>query len=368
MPSMKAIRLARPTDRSFVLEDVPVPVPRAGEALVKVKAAGICGTDRHLWHWDESIRDGLTPPFTPGHEFCGEIVEIGAGSAANGWKTGDYVSCEMHLVCRRCIACRTGMAHLCANHRVVGLHRDGTFAEYVALPLTNLVKLPPEISPRVGAFLDALGNAVHTALSAEISGRSVAVLGFGPIGGMTAAVAQFCGAGALFVTDVNPHNLERARAWARAREAKAGRRLPIHVLDVRGEGRRAALEVVKRATGGDGCDVVLEISGSAVAINDGFEMLRPGGAVRLLGLTKGRSLTLEQYNRDFVFKGADVRGIFGRRIFETWEQMLALLRGGLDVDFVVTDQHPLDRFLDGMEKFDRGEAMKVVLYPNGMPT
>jgi threonine 3-dehydrogenase len=364
---MKAIRLARPTNGSFVLEDIPVPTPRAGEALVKVTAAGICGTDRHLWHWDESIRDGLTTPFTPGHEFCGEIAGFGPGSAG-AWKVGDYVSCEMHLVCQRCAACRTGAAHLCANHRVVGLHQDGTFAQFVALPLTNLVKLPENLDPKIGAFLDALGNAVHTALSVDVSGRTVAVLGFGPIGAMTAAVAQFCGAGALYITDVNTHNLDRARAWAKACSAKAGRELPIHVLDVRGDGRRDALAFVKRDTGGDGCDVVLEISGAEVALNDGLEMLRPGGAMRILGLTKNRSLTLANYNRDVVFKGIDIRGIFGRRIFETWEQMLAMLRAGLDVDFVVTDEHPLENFLEGMTKFDRGEAMKVVLYPNGMPS
>jgi threonine 3-dehydrogenase len=362
---MKAIRLARPTNGSFVLEDTPTPTPKEGEVVVRVKAAGICGTDRHLWHWDESIRDGLKPPFTPGHEFCGDVAEIGAGVA--GWKVGDYVSCEMHLVCGHCVACRTGAAHLCANHRVVGIHQDGTFAQFVALPATNLVRLPAGLPPKIGAFLDALGNAVHTALSTDIAGRSVAVLGFGPIGAMTAAVAQFCGAGALFITDVSQHNLDRAREWAKRLEEKAGKRLPIFIHDVRGEGRRAAIASVRQETGGDGCDVALEMSGAEVAINDGLEMLRPGGSMRLLGLTKNRGLQLTNYNRDVVFKGVDMRGIFGRKIFDTWHQMLALLGAGLDVDFVVTDEHPLEDFERGLSKFDRGEAMKVVLYPNGKP-
>lgn len=360
---MKAIRLARPTDGSFVLDDVPTPTPGDGQVLVKVKAAGICGTDRHLWHWDESIRDGLKPPFTPGHEFCGEIAGLGRGVA--GWNTGDYISCEMHVVCGRCGACRNGAAHLCANHKVVGIHQDGTFAEYVVLPASNLVKLPKNLPPKIGAFLDALGNAVHTALSAPIPGRSVAILGFGPIGAMTAAVAQFCGAGAIFITDVNQHNLERARKWAKACDAKAGRPVQIHIYDVRGEGRREAIQAIKKFTDGDGCDVVLEISGADVAINDGLEMLRPGGAMRLLGLTKNRNVQFTNYNRDLVFKGVDMQGIFGRRIFDTWHEMLSLLNAGLDVEFVVTDELSLDDFESGLRRFDRGEAMKVVLYPGG---
>ncbi|MFN0204823.1 MAG: alcohol dehydrogenase catalytic domain-containing protein [Planctomycetota bacterium] len=361
---MKAIRLARPTDGSFVLEDIPTPAPGNGQVLVKVKAAGICGTDRHLWHWDESIRDGLNPPFTPGHEFCGEVAEIGKN--VSGWNVGDYVSCEMHVVCNRCAACRNGAAHLCGNHKVVGMHQDGTFSQFVALPASNLVKLPKTLSPKIGAFLDALGNAVHTALSADIPGRTVAILGFGPIGAMTAAVAQFCGSGAIFITDVNSHNLARAKKWKTQCEAKAGRTLPIFIYDVRGEGRRAAITEIKRETGGDGCDVVLEISGAEVAINDGLEMLRPGGQMRLLGLTKNKSVQFANYNRDVVFKGVDMQGIFGRKIFDTWHKMLALLGGGLDVDFVVTDELPLEEFETGLQKFDRGEAMKVVLYPNGI--
>lgn len=361
---MKSIRLARPTDGSFVLENIPTPTPGEGQVLVRVKAAGICGTDRHLWHWDESIRDGLKPPFTPGHEFCGEIVELGKN--VNNWNVGDFVSCEMHLVCGRCGACRNGKAHLCSNHKVVGIHQDGTFAEFVALPASNLVKLPSGVSPKIGAFLDALGNAVHTALSTDIPGRSVAILGFGPIGAMTAAVTEFCGAGAIFITDVNQHNLDRARQWAASVHAR-GRRTPIFIYDVRGEGRREAIANVRRETGGDGCDAVLEISGAEVAINDGLEMLRPGGALRLLGLTKSRNVNFTNYNRDVVFKGVEIEGIFGRKLFDTWQQMLSLLKAGLDVDFVVTDEYPLEQFETGLERFDRGEAMKVVLYPGGMP-
>ncbi|MBI3820581.1 MAG: alcohol dehydrogenase catalytic domain-containing protein [Planctomycetes bacterium] len=362
---MKAIRLAKPTDGSFVLDDVPTPAPGDGQVLVKVRAAGICGTDRHLWHWDESIRDGLKPPFTPGHEFCGEIVELGKN--VTHWKVNDYVSCEMHIVCNRCGACKNGKPHLCANHKVVGIHQDGTFAQYLVLPASNLIKLPAALPPKIGAFLDALGNAVHTALSTELPGRAVAILGFGPIGAMTAAVAEHCGAGAIFITDVNDHNLSRARAWAKQCQNRGTRRTPIHVLDVRGTGRREAIETVKSSTGGDGCDAVLEISGAEVAVNDGLEMLRPGGAMRLLGLTKAKNVNINNYNRDVVFKGVDMQGIFGRRIFDTWHQMLALLNAGLDVDFVVTDECALEDYETGLKRFDRGEAMKVVLYPNGMP-
>lgn len=361
---MKAIRLAKPTDGSFVLDDIPTPAPGDGQVLVKVKAAGICGTDRHLWHWDESIRDGLRPPFTPGHEFCGEIVDLGKN--VTNWNVGDYVSCEMHVVCQRCGACRNGKQHLCANHKVVGIHQDGTFAQFVALPAGNLVKLPAGLPPKIGAFLDALGNAVHTALSTDIAGRTVAILGFGPIGAMTAAVAHFCGASAIFITDVNQHNLDRARRWAKNCEMRGGRKTPIFVYDVRGDGRREAIANVKRETGGDGCDAVLEISGAEVAINDGLEMLRPGGALRLLGLTKSRNVNFTNYNRDVVFKGVDIEGIFGRKIFDTWHQMLSLLKAGLDVDFVVTDEFPLEEFETGLRRFDKGEAMKVVLYPNGI--
>jgi len=370
VPTMKAVVKTAPREGAVELADRPVPAPGPGEVVIRVEATGICGTDRHIWHWDPSVQF-MKPPVIFGHEFCGRVQAIGpdAGDGARGpsggaqaLKEGDYVSAEMHVVCGTCYQCRTGRGHICAKTRIYGLHHDGCFADYVKVPAGNVLKLSPRIPPRVGAFLDALGNATHTALAADVVGRRIAVTGCGPIGAMAAAVAEFAGASELFLFDVNDRALERARRWA----ALPGRRVPVTVFDTRGEGRAAALATIAERTG-DGVDAVLEMSGAEPAINDALEMVRPGGQIRLLGLTSRKDVTIRDYSRNVVFKGIDVEAIIGRRMFGTWYAMLGMLEAGLDVEPIVTAEFDLVQFERAMETFDRGEAWKVVLYPAGRP-
>lgn len=362
MPTMKAIVKTAPRDGAVELQDRPVPAPAAGEVVVQVEAAGICGTDRHIWHWDPSVQF-MRPPVVFGHEFCGRVHAMGTDVPASlGLEEGDYVSAEMHVVCGTCFQCRTGRGHICSKTRIYGLHHDGCFADYVKVPAGNVLKLPASIPPRVGGFLDALGNATHTALSADLLGRRVAITGCGPIGAMAAAVAEFAGASELYLCDVSEKALGRARRWAEL----PGRRAPVAVFDVRGPGREAALQSIRDRTG-DGVDAVLEMSGAEPAINDALRMLRPGGQLRLLGLTSKRDITIQDYSANVVFKGLDIQAIIGRKMFATWYAMLGMLESGLDVEPIVTAEYDLAQFDEAMSTFDRGDTWKVVLYPGGKP-
>ena len=362
---MKAIRLARPEAGAIEVVDVPIPTPGPGQALVKVLATGICGTDRHIGNYHPSMHDQVTPPLTFGHECCGEVEAY--GPRAEGPELGSFVSVEMHEVCGQCYPCRTGRGHICKNTVIYGLQRDGCFAEYVVVPASNLVKLPRDVVPlKVGAFLDALGNAVHTVLEGDVTAKSVAITGCGPIGAMAAAVSEYCGVSSLYCVDVSPLALERMRTWAAQPSATNVKRPPIHVFDSGGEGRQAALDGILEDSDG-GVDVVLEMSGAPPAINDGLKLLRPGGTMCVLGIPGGRSLTIEDYGENVIFKGLTIKGIIGRKMYATWYRMLAMLRGGLDVEWVVTDEADLTDFPEVFAKFDKGEAMKCVLYPHGKP-
>ncbi len=357
---MKAVQLTEPKAGAFQIIDTERPRPQQGEVLIKVKATAICGTDKHIYNWDASIREMITPPLIPGHEFCGEIVELGPG-VPPVLSIGDYVSAEMHLVCGSCRQCQTGNAHICSNTEIYGIHRDGAFAEYVRLPASNVIRLDRKrIPPKIGAFLDALGNAVHTVFKTPVAGKKVAVMGYGSIGAMTAAVAHFCGASSIYITDVNEYALERARSWAGGLHS-GGR---IEVLSVLGDAREESLHTLQQD---GGVDVALEISGAPPAINDALKITRNGGDVILLGLPKSQDVTLANYQGDLIFRGLTLHGVIGRKMYETWFQMLALLEAGLDVSHVVSLQLPLVEFNSGMQTFSAGQCQKVVLYPNGMP-
>ncbi|MBI4617438.1 MAG: alcohol dehydrogenase catalytic domain-containing protein [Planctomycetes bacterium] len=347
-----------------VTNDRPVPVPGPGEVLIRVLAAGICGTDRHIYNWDESMRDMVRPPLVPGHEFCGEVAEVGRDVPASV-AVGDYVSAEMHVVCGSCYQCRTGQGHTCHNTLIYGIHRDGAFAEYVRVPATNVIRLDRDRVPvSIGAFLDALGNAVHTVLRVPVAGKSVCITGYGPIGAMAAAVAHFCGAGRIHITDVNPYSLAKAREWkTRIEKARAGHPF-VHIHDVGPATREEAIWRIQKENG-DGVDVVLEMSGSPVAVNDALKVVRSGGDVVLLGLPRSSKMTLENYKGDLVMRGVTMHGIIGRRMYETWYRMLAMIEAGLDVSHVVTHEVPLSGFVEAMGSLNRGEGMKVVLYPGG---
>ncbi len=340
---------------------VPVPVPGQAEVLIRVLATAICGSDKHIYQWDPSMAGMVQPPRIYGHEFCGEIVSFGPGGKRPHLSEGQYVSAEMHVSCGHCRPCLKGQLHICENTRILGVHGDGCFAQYVVVPAYNVVPLDPEIVPvRVGAFLDALGNAVHTTQVADLSGKAVAVLGYGPIGAMCAEIARISGASHIAITDVNGHAAAPARKWA------ASRRLAhVSVIDL--TKTKDPVGSLRDATGG-GADVVLELSGAEASVNLGLAAARRGGVLSLLGLPREKSLTIRDYTNDFIFKGLTLYGIIGRRVFETWIKMLDLLRAGLDVEHLVTNEFEgLDHFHEAMALLEDRRAMKVVFYPNGKP-
>ncbi len=357
---MHAILMERPEPRAVRFhEDLPVPEPGPGEVRIRVERAAICGTDRHIYHWDESIRAEMAPPVVIGHEFCGTLDALGTG--VEGWSPGDYVSAEMHIVCNRCRACRTGNHHVCERTRIAGLGRDGAFAEWVVVPASNLVRLDREtVPPEIGAFLDALGNAVHTVQAASgVRGRHVLVSGYGAIGAMAAAVCEFEGPASLVITEVQAGHLERARRWA---QGLAGG-VPVHILNPLEGDRSDMIQRIRGLTEG-GPDVVLEMSGAASAIHDGLEALYPAGEMIHLGIPARNDLVIPDFSRRVIFKGLTLRGVVGRRMFATWERMLELLRSGLDLHHIVTHRLPLAAFEEGIRLLDAGEAHKVVLDPN----
>jgi threonine 3-dehydrogenase len=346
------------------VRDCPVPKPGPGEVLIRVAGAAICGTDKHIYHWDPSIRDSVKPPRVYGHEFCGFVESLGEGAerAYEGLlKPGDYVSAEMHIICGECPQCRSGNGHICIRTKIYGLHEDGAFAELVKVPASNVIKLPAYVPPRVGAFLDALGNAVHTTQVIDLAGKSVAITGFGPIGAMSAAIAEHSGASVVIVTDVSDHALETARRWAASHNFEN-----MHTFNVRTADPAEVKKAVEAITDGVGVDVVCEMSGSSAAINFGLDIVRMGGTMSLLGLPAGHAVTIDDYTRNVIFKGVTMHGIIGRRMYSTWQRMLALLRSGLDVEWVVQATYDsLNDFHDGLAKFDRHEALKVVFFPEG---
>jgi threonine 3-dehydrogenase len=360
---MQAVVKSSPVDGASGTEirDCPVPVPGPDEVLIRVAAAAICGTDKHIYHWDPSIRDSMKLPRIYGHEFCGFIERFGERAQRENLAVGDYVSAEMHVVCGECSQCRSGNGHICTRTRILGLHGDGAFAEFVKVPASNVIKLGAYVPLRVGAFLDALGNAVHATQVCDLAGATVAITGFGPIGAMAAAIAEHSGASTVVVTDVSDHALETARRWAAKRNFKN-----LHEFNVRTTDAAKVKQAVTAITGGEGVDVVFEMSGSPAAINFGLDVVKMGGTLSLLGLPAGHAVTIDDYTRNVIFKGVRLQGIIGRRMYGTWQRMLALLRSGLDVEWVVQATYDTLRdFHEGMGKFDKHEALKVVFFPEG---
>lgn len=345
--TMQALRKSRP-EPGAQIETVQVPAPRTGEVLVRVRAASICGTDLHIYHWDAWSASRLHPPLTIGHEFCGVVEALGDG--VSELAPGDRVTAEMHVACGHCRPCRAGQPHVCQNVRILGIDGDGCFAEFVRIPAGNVWKISPEIPDHYAAIMDPLGNAVHTVLSGPIAGCTVAVTGCGPIGLMSIAVAKACGCSTLYATEVSPLRAQVAR--------QMGADL---VLNPREE--NAAARVLAE-TGGAGVDVLLEMSGNPAAISDGFRMLRPGGRASLLGIPS-EPVTLDLLG-DVIFKGATVHGIYGRRMFETWMQMSALLEGNrLNLEPLFRERLALADYARAFQLLEQGQAGKVLLIPNG---
>jgi threonine 3-dehydrogenase len=349
MPAtMKALRKTQ-AGKGLRVEKIQVPSIGPSDVLVRVKASSICGTDLHIYGWDRWSQGRIKPPVTLGHEFCGVVEQ--AGEEVTAVKASDRVSAEMHLNCGHCHQCRLGQAHICQNLRIIGIDLDGAFAEFVKIPATNIWKLDPAIPEHYAAILDPLGNAVHTVLAGAIAGQTVLVTGCGPIGLMSIAVSKACGSSTVFATETNQHRRELAQEMG-----------AHYVLNPMNE------DPVKRileATGGTGVDVLLEMSGNPVAIQQGFRALRAGGRASLLGIpTENVPLDLVQ---DVIFKGATVQGIYGRRMYETWVQMTALLKAGrVNLEPLFGERIELDNFEAAFAKLQNGLAGKILMYPNGI--
>jgi len=330
------------------IREVPVPSAGPGQILLKVLRAGVCGTDLHIYTWDPWSQGRIRPPVTMGHEFVGEIVELGAGVAE--FKLGERVSCESHVVCEHCIACRTGNGHVCENTKILGVDVNGGFAEYVAVPASNAWRAPGNIPIEVQGVMEPLGNAVHTAFSGELSGCRIGVTGCGPIGLFAIGVAKAAGASQVIASDIAPYRLELARKM----KADA-------VIDV---SKQNFVTRVDEITEGRGLDGVLEMSGVPQALRDGLAALRNGGRLSLLGLPK-EPFDLD-WNKLLIFKGISLHGIIGRRMYQTWYQMDNLLRfGGLDIRPAITHVMPMERIDEAIALLKSGNAGKVVLVPWG---
>lgn len=341
---MRAIRKSQPAPGVEVCQ---VPEPKVGrsDVLIRVHYAGVCGTDLHIADWDQWAQGRIHPPVVLGHEFAGEIVELGPEVEAD-LKVGQLVTAEGHIVCGHCRQCRMGEAHICQKTKIIGVDRDGAFADLVAVPASNVVALNG-IPATTGAIMDPLGNAFHAVLAGNgVSGSSVLVLGCGPIGCFAVGVARAAGAALIVASDVNPNRLELAR--------KMGAH---HTLDARSTD---VPEIVSQLTEGERADLVLEMSGSADAVRQAFRAVRLGGRVHLLGLPKGEVAL--QLSTDVIFKGITVYGVIGRRMFETWHQMQSFLASGLlDPTPVITHRFPLEAIDDALRAIRSGEAGKVIL-------
>lgn len=338
---MKALVKAKP-EEGLWMETVPVPEPGPSDVLIKVQKSAICGTDVHIWNWDEWAAATVPVGLVTGHEFCGEIVEL--GSAVSRYQIGQRVSGEGHITCHVCRNCRAGRAHLCRNTTGVGVQRNGSFAQYLCLPQENVVPIPDDIPDEIAAIFDPFGNAVHTALSFDLVGEDVLITGAGPIGIMGALVAQKAGARKVVITDVNPWRLDLAR--------KMGLSVAIN------PGDEDLAHVMTRIGMTEGFDVGLEMSGAPLAMRDMIHSMNNGGKIGLLGIApKGFAIDWHEV----IFKMLTIKGIYGREMFETWYKMIGLVQAGLDLTPLITHRLPVGRFAEGFAAMKAGEAGKVVL-------
>jgi threonine 3-dehydrogenase len=310
--------------------------------LIKVNKSAICGTDVHIWNWDDWARTTVPVPMVTGHEFVGEIAAL--GSAVTRLKLGQRVSGEGHVVCGTCRNCRAGRGHLCRNTKGVGVNRPGSFAEYIAIPASNVVVIPDDVPDEVAAIFDPLGNAVHTALSFDLVGEDVLVTGAGPIGIMGALVAKRAGARKVVITDINAYRLDLARKLGVETVVKADEETLEHVMT--------------RIGMSEGFDIGLEMSGAPPAFRDMIRTMNNGGKIALLGIApEGFAV---DWNK-VIFKMLTIKGIYGREMYETWYKMIALVQGGLDLSGLITHRIKIDDFATGFAAMRSGEAGKVVM-------
>ena len=338
---MRALVKAKP-EAGIWLERIRKPEIGHNDVLIKVNRTAICGTDIHIYQWDDWAQKTIPVPMAVGHEFSGEIVEIGI--EVSGYEVGDRVSAEGHVTCGVCRNCRAGRRHLCRNAVGIGVNRPGAFAEYIAVPAFNIFKLPDVITDDMAAILDPFGNATHTALSFDLVGEDVLITGAGPIGVMAAAIARFAGARHVVVTDVNDYRLGLAR--------KMGATVALNVSE-------GSIDQVMQDLGmTEGFDVAMEMSGNPAAFRDLLRTMHHGGKVALLGIPPGEMAI--DWN-EIIFKGLIIKGIYGREMFETWYKMSSMLQSGLDLEPIITHRFAVDDYKDAFELMASGQSGKVII-------
>jgi threonine 3-dehydrogenase len=338
---MKVLSKLKP-EKGLWLSDAPMPTCFDHDVLIKIKKTAICGTDLHIYNWDEWAQKTIPTPMHVGHEFVGEVVQV--GKAATHFAIGDRVSGEGHLTCGYCRNCRAGDKHLCRNTKGIGVNVPGAFAEYLAMPAENVIKLPDDISDSIASMLDPYGNAVHTALEYDLVGEDVLITGAGPIGLMAVAIAKKVGARHVVITDVNPYRLALAE--------KMGATSAVNVAE------KKLTDVMSELKMTEGFDVGLEMSGNPQAFQDMLSAMNHGGRIAMLGIPP-KSFAID-WNQ-VIFKSLKISGIYGRRMFETWYKGIALLQSGVDVSPVISAEYHYTDFEKAFADMISGRAGKVIL-------
>ena len=338
---MKALSKLK-AETGIWMTDAPKPEVGHNDLLIKIRKTAICGTDVHIYNWDEWAQNTIPVPMVVGHEYVGEVVDM--GQEVRGFEVGDRVSGEGHITCGHCRNCRAGRVHLCRNTTGVGVNREGSFAEYLVIPAFNAFKIPDNISDELASIFDPFGNAVHTALSFDLVGEDVLITGAGPIGIMAAAVAKHVGARNVVITDINEYRLDLAR--------KMGATRAVNVSEEKLEDVMTELGMT------EGFDVGLEMSGVPLAFNSMLDNMNHGGKIAMLGIPPSDMAV--DWNQ-VIFKGLVIKGIYGREMFETWYKMASLIQSGLDISPVITHQFNIDDFQQGFDTMLSGQSGKVIL-------
>lgn len=339
---MKGLAKLKSEPGIWMVDDADIPEIKANEVLIKIRKSSICGTDLHIYKWDQWAQNTVPVPMIVGHEYVGVIEKTGAD--VTHLQPGQRVSGEGHIVCGHCRNCRAGQRHLCRNTKGVGVNRQGSFAEYLALPAENVFSLPDDISDDMAAIFDPLGNAVHTALSFDLVGEDVLITGAGPIGIMAAVICHHVGARHVVITDINPWRLDLARQMG-----------VKNTVDV---SKQQMKDVMQGLGMTEGFDIGLEMSGNANAFRDMLDTMNNGGKIAMLGIFPD-DVSID-WNK-VIFKGLTLKGIYGRQMYETWYKMTAMLQSGLNIDKIITHRFPVSDFQKGFEAMKSGECGKVIL-------
>jgi threonine 3-dehydrogenase len=338
---MRALVKAK-AERGIWLEDIDKPTIGHNDVLIKVHRTAICGTDIHIFKWDDWASKTIPVPMAVGHEFYGEVVEC--GTEVKGFSIGDRVSAEGHITCGICRNCRAGRRHLCMNTVGIGVNRAGAFSDYISVPAFNVFKLPDAISDDMASILDPLGNATHTALSFDLVGEDVLITGAGPIGVMAVAIARYAGARHIVITDVNDYRLDLAR--------KMGASIALNVTS-------GSLDQTMQDLGmEEGFDVGMEMSGNPSAFRDMLRTMHHGGKIALLGIPPDET-SIDW--TEVIFKGLTIKGIYGREMFETWYKMSSMLQSGLNIEPIITHRYPLADYQEAFELMESGQSGKIIL-------